>query len=155
MAAVVTRISNLLGMLWLLICLATVLGVIMAAYSTLAVVVLVWAAIVSFSGWKAAPGWIALRLRRVANVLFGERYADDIKLLEGDAMSILEAARNIHNWGSRNAAAVAGLGTIIILWAAPQHWEPFFGAAGLAVIVTATHYPAIRRRVEEWREPAE
>ena len=150
-----TRISHLLGMLWLLICLATVLGIIMAAYSTLAIVVGVWALIVSFSGWKQAPGWIALRLRRVANVLFGERYADDIELLEGDAMSILEAARNIHNWGSRNAAAVAGLGTILILWAAPQHWEPFLGFAGLACIVAATHYPAIRRRIEEWKGPAE
>jgi hypothetical protein len=144
------RISHLVGMLWLLMSLATVLGLIMAAYSTLAVVVSVWAVIISFGAWKSWPVWIALRLRRIANVLFGERYADDIGLLEEDALSILEAARNIHNWGSRNVAAVAGLATVVGLWLAPEHWEPFVGLAGLVGIVGATHFPAIRRRLEEW-----
>lgn len=144
------RLSHVIATGWLLLAVVAS-GAILSAWLMTAIVVAIWAAIVTFAAWRSWPWAAVLRVRRVANVLFGERYADDIDLLEDDAMSILEAARNVHNWGSRNAAAVAGLGTVLALWFAPERWEPFAGLLGLVAIVAATHYPAIRRRIEMWR----
>jgi hypothetical protein len=66
---------------------------------------------------------------------------------------IREAARNIHNWSSRNAAAAIGIGSLFLI--------TFTGAGLLKLgfcslaIVAATHWPAITRRVREWNKSLE
>lgn len=144
------RIADTLAATLLIGALLWAVGLVMGAWLIVVSLVAIYAALRTLHVWPGLAWQGILRLRRLANVLFGERYDDDLQALGDDAMSILEAARNIHNWGSRNAAAVAGLATVVGLWLAPEHWEPFVGLAGLVCIVGATHFPAIRRRIEEW-----
>lgn len=69
---------------------------------------------------------------------------------ERSVEGFLEAAKNTHNWVSRNIAAAVGMGTILLLWLAPESMEFGIGFVGLLAIPTATHWPAITRRVREY-----
>lgn len=90
--------------------------------------------------------WIADTMR----ALFSEPSTPEY---ERSVDGVREAAKNIHNWASRNAAAAIGIGSLILVT---------FTGAGLIklalcslAIVAATHWPAIARRFREWGKTLE
>lgn len=104
--------------------------------------------------WQAIRG-IGLTLKRIVTVGFGteEQYADDLAALKEDAGSakaeILDLARDVHNWGSRNAAAAIGAGSLLLISVtALEGWWRVFALVAAVAVVTATHWPALRRRFE-------
>lgn len=65
---------------------------------------------------------------------------------------VREAARNIHNWASRNVAAAIGIcGMLAVYFTHSLIVVAMFSLA----IVAATHWPAITRRFREWGKTLE
>lgn len=60
---------------------------------------------------------------------------------------VREAARNIHNWASRNVAAAIGICGLLAVYF--THSLIVVGLFAVA-IVASTHWPAIARRFRDW-----
>lgn len=60
-----------------------------------------------------------------------------------------EIAKNLHNMGSRNVCAIAGVGSLLAVWIAPEPLEFAVGCAGAVVIALAAYWPFVARILRE------
>ena len=110
---------------------------------------------VALVAWRRTKGLITMMLKALEWLFAAPSLEREEHMRETVTVTraeVEDAARNIHNWGSRNAAAAVGIGALALVGLAPESAEPLFGWIGALAIVATTQWPRIvawmRQRIE-------
>lgn len=146
-------IADIAASLVLIAALAWLMGGVLGSWVILVFVLAVWAIVRSLTLWLPA-------VRTAAGILFGDRYTTSDTLgelfsdVEDDVREelipqVLEAAKRIHNWGSRGGAATVAILGLLFMWMATPPVQPFIFLFFSAAVILAVAFPVLKRRWDE------